>query len=66
MFCVSGIFYFFILVEAGEESVIHVWINITLGRDHERAGEETTRTPVSQGLAEIWDGLGNVTGCGLG
>lgn len=46
--------------------MIHVWINVTLGRAREQAAEETTGTPVSQGLAEIWDGLGNVPGCGLG
>lgn len=41
-------FLVFLLVEAGEAAVIHVWIDIVLGRDcEETGGEGTTGTPVS-------------------
>lgn len=49
------------MVETGEGAVIQVWINVTGQKSHEQ--KETIGTPVSQGLAVVWDGL--VTGCGL-
>lgn len=39
-------FLVFLLVEAGEAAVIHVWIDTVLGRDREETGGEgTTGTP---------------------